>query len=59
MSWHLADDNTYKDESDTRDGIFLAALCSMRRGELQRWFLGIVMLEINGHTLPRRASSPS
>jgi hypothetical protein len=57
MSRHLADENTYKDERrvherGTRDGSYLAALCSMHQVELCHWLLGIVPMWVKGHALP-------
>jgi hypothetical protein len=47
-------------ERGSRDGSSLAALCSMCRVGLRHWSLGIIPLEINGHTLQNNGvvSSP-
>jgi hypothetical protein len=57
VSWPLVDENTYKDEKGvhergSRDESSLTPLCSIRWVELRHWFLGIVLLEIKGRTLP-------
>jgi hypothetical protein len=39
----------------TRDGSPLGALCSTHRVELRHWFLGIILLEIKGQTLPSKS----
>jgi hypothetical protein len=63
-SWHLVDENTYKNkkggyEKDTRNGISLTTLCSTHQEELRCWFLGTDLLEIKGRAFPRRMGSPS
>jgi hypothetical protein len=39
-------------ERGSGDESSLAALCSMRQVELCYWFLGIILLQIKGRTLP-------